>query len=114
MDDFKILKKVKDYDLYFRKQFLNKIPAVCRELRIRISDTNYNLLHNTFLLYFSDDYKKKKDYCNEILTNLSELDYYLNYLVEGKKFDKSAEKILVILSQITPMVYGYRKTLKNV
>ena len=66
------------------------------------------------MLYYSDDYKKKKEYCNEFLTNLTELDYYLNYMIDGKSLGKSAERVLVILSQITPMIYGYRKTLKNV
>lgn len=94
---FKLIDKVKDYDLYLRKYVLINIPKVHNDIRIHILDELYYLIKNIRLCTFNKGNILNK-YLIESLVNISVLDYLFDNLIELNIGDK--KKIITSLSKL--------------
>ena len=99
------------------KKFINNldemiinIPNKERYLKYKIKKDAFNLLENVYLANYND-LVNRKEHQKVILTKISMLDYYLEYLYRKKYIShKMCENKCDYLLEIKKMIYKWIKT----
>lgn len=94
---FKLMDKIKSYDLYIRTYVINCIPKIHNDLRIHIFDELYELVKNVKLSSITKGNIQIKHLTN-VLVNISILDYLSDMLLELNLSNK--DKIIRSLSKL--------------
>lgn len=110
---FKLMDKIKDYDLYTRKYVINDIPKVHNDIRIHILDELFELVKNVKLSSFTKGNIQVKNLIS-VLTNISVLDYLFDIILELNlcKKDKTI-KSLSKLADIKNICYSWYNKLNE-
>ena len=95
---FKLMDKIKDYDLYTRKYVINDIPKVYNDIRIHILDELFDLVKNIKLSSLTKGNIQIKNLINALL-NISVLDYLFDLLLQLNLCNK--DKLIKSLSKLT-------------
>lgn len=104
---FKLMDKIKSYDLYVRKYVINDIPKIHNDIRIHIFDELFELVKNVKLSSLTKGNIQIKNLIN-ILLNISILDYLFDLLLELNLCSKDkALKSLSKLADIKNIVYSW-------
>ena len=110
MNDFKILKKVKEYILFLESVLAN-FPKKDILSKNYIYEVGLDILYLILKANYSRDYSERKEYQKEILVLLSVLDFYIErgfnhkYLSENQ-LKKNSNKLI----ELTKMMYGWIKS----
>ncbi len=104
---FKLMDKIKSYDLYVRKYVINDIPKIHNDIRIHIFDELFELVKNVKLSSLTKGNIQIKNLINTLL-NISILDYLFDLLLELNLCSKDkALKSLRKLADIKNIVYSW-------
>lgn len=104
---FKVMDKIKDYDLYIRRYIIIEIPKVYNDIRIHILDELYELIKNVKFSTLTKGNIQIKYLINALL-NISMLDYYFDLLLELKLCNKDKiTKSLCKLADIKNICYSW-------
>ena len=110
MNDFKILKKVKEYILFLESVLVN-FPKKDILSKNYIYEVGLDILYLVLKANYSRDYSERKEYQKEILVLINMLDFYVErgynhkYLSE-KGLKKNSNKLI----ELTKMMYGWIKS----
>lgn len=104
---FKLIDKIKDYDLYTRKYVINDIPKVYNDIRIHILDELFELVKNVKLSSFTKGNVQVKNLIS-VLTNISVLDYLFDIILELNLCNRDkTTKSLSKLADIKNICYSW-------
>lgn len=104
---FKLMDKIKSYDLYVRKYVINDIPKIHNDIRIHIFDELFEPVKNVKLSSLTKGNIQIKNLINTLL-NISVLDYLFDLLLELNLCSKDkALKSLSKLADIKNIVYSW-------
>ena len=104
---FKLMDKIKDYDLYTRKYVINDIPKVHNDIRIHILDELFELVKNVKLSSFTKGNVQVKNLIS-VLTNISVLDYLFDIILELNLCNRDkTTKSLSKLADIKNICYSW-------
>ena len=112
MNDFKILKKVKEYILFLEIVLAN-FPKKDLLSRNTIYNVALDLLYCVLKANYSKDFSERKEYQKEILVLLNMLDFYIErgykykYLSENQ-LKKNSNRLI----ELNKMMYGWIKSEK--
>ena len=110
MNDFKILKKVKEYILFLESVLVN-FPKKDILSKNYIYEVGLDILYLVLKANYSRDYSERKEYQKEILVLINMLDFYVErgynhkYLSENQ-LKKNSNKLI----ELTKMMYGWIKS----
>lgn len=109
MDDFILLKRIKDLISYCDLYLFCSFPKSDMGLKINFENELYNLLNNVVRAnYYQGNIKNK--YQNECLVNISLLDIYLSFIKNKNLIiDKRFLSIVRKLSEINKILHGWIK-----
>ena len=108
--DFKILRKVKEY-IFFLEKVLANFPKKDLLAKSTIYNVSIDILYLVLKANYSRDYAERKEYQKEILVLLNMLDFYIErgyqykYLSENQ-LKKNSNKLI----ELTKMMYGWIKS----
>ena len=108
MDDFKLYRKIIDYDSYVRKYITINIPSIHRDIRIHFLDEIYNLLKTLHLAIYTKGNVRIKN-ITELQVSISLLDFLTTKIremkcVNKKHIDVSTDK----LAEIKNIVFAWK------
>ena len=110
MNDFKILKKVKEYILFLESVLAN-FPKKDLLSKNVIYNVALDVLYCVLKANYSKDYQERREYQKEILVLLNMLDFYIErgfkhkYLSENG-LKKNSNKLI----ELNKMMYGWIKS----
>jgi hypothetical protein len=111
--DYSLYSRISSYDEYIRKNIVNMIPNVYRDIRIHLLDELYNLEKNMFNATYNKGNIRIK-YLTEIRVNISLMDMLLNNI---RKIDKvnvrRVDVAISMLAYIKNVIYGWKYNEEN-
>lgn len=109
-NDFKILKKVKDY-IFFLENVIINVPKKDYISKNVIYETSLDILYLTLKANMLKDYSERIEYQKEILVLIKMLDFYIERAYYFKHINEaSLKKNSAKLTEITKMIYGWIKS----
>ena len=107
-NDFVIIKNIKLF-IYSLDSIIVNIPNRDKIIKDRLYNTSYNILYLVYRCNYNS--QNKKEYCKDILSNISMIDFYLERCLKNKYINnKVCEKMSKDLLKITKMIYGWIKS----
>ncbi len=109
-NDFKILKKVKDY-IFFLENIIINVPKKDYISKNVIYETSLDILYLTIKANMIKDYQERIEYQKEILILINMLDFYIERAYKFKHINEDdLKKNSAKLTEITKMIYGWIKS----
>ena len=108
--EFKLLNKVTELDRYIRNNIIPTIPSVHRDLKIHLLDESYSLVKTLLQSSFNKGNIRNK-YINDLIINISLLDYLLGEIGEINNNKKKCLVAIKLLSDVKNMVYAWKSNI---
>lgn len=110
---FKIENRIREFNSYIHSNIPNNIPKVHRDLRIRLLDESYNLLHYMYEAEFNKGNIRSKN-INEMLVTIALIDYCLDQILTlGAVSHKKMDSALRLLAEIKLLSNGWKKSMET-
>jgi len=107
--EFNLNLDVNKFEYHVRKDLVNNVPAIHRDVRNKVLDEAYYLLCSIYQATYNKGNIRSK-YLNDSLVHICILDHYFKTLVELKCVNmKKYDSLVRDLNNIRSRIYGWKR-----